>query len=237
VKAGSSLPRPDRRAARFDLAGSRAVPGWEETSTALHQQRLDAVMAQLLGHGVESVIDLGCGAGALLERLVAAAAVRRIVGVDASARALAVAEQRLAAGAGSPDGRLALRHASLTDVAPEFEGFDAVVMVETIEHIEPEHLGRVERTVFTRLRPRLAIITTPNREYNPLLGVADGRLRHPDHRFEWDRPRFEQWAAGIGNRNDYGVEFEGIGPGNAWFGSATQMAIFQRRTPTRHAVD
>jgi small RNA 2'-O-methyltransferase len=212
------------------------VPGWEETSTALHQQRLDAVMAQLLGHGVASVIDLGCGAGALLERLVAAAAVRHIVGVDASARALAVAEQRLACAAGSLDGRLTLRHASLTDVGPELAGFDAVVLVETIEHIEPEYLGRVERTVFTRLRPQLAIITTPNRDYNPLLGIADGELRHRDHRFEWGRRRFEQWAAGVGSRNDYGVVFEGIGPANTWFGSATQMAIFKRRTPLLRAV-
>jgi small RNA 2'-O-methyltransferase len=184
-------------------------------------------MAHLLRSGAETVVDLGCGAGALLRRLLAEPHIRRILGVDSSARALAVAERLLGSDAdAASDRRLTLRHASVTDVRNDGERFDAAVLVETIEHLDPAHLGRLEQCVFARLRPRLVIITTPNRDYNPLHGLGADELRHPDHRFEWCRRRFESWAAGVAGRNGYTVVFEGVGPANAWYGSSTQMAIF-----------
>jgi hypothetical protein len=99
-------------------------------------------------------------------------------------------------------------------------------MVETIEHLDPAHLCRLERSLFACLRPCLAVITTPNREYNTLLGLRPDEFRHPDHRFEWERRRFEDWSRGVARRNGYSVEFDGVGPANAWFGSSTQMAVF-----------
>lgn len=187
-------------------------------------------MDHLRTGGVETVLDLGCGSGALLERLLAEPRLRRIVGVDRSPQALLTAAQRLASDDGAVDPRLTLRQGSATAVDEDLVGFDAAVLVETLEHLEPEHLSRLERSVFTRLRPGLVLITTPNREYNALYGLAPGELRHPHHRFEWDRPRFERWAAGAARRNDYSVEFEGIGPAHAWLGSSTQMAVFRRRS-------
>lgn len=183
-------------------------------------------MQQLLAHEARSVADLGCGAGALLRRLVDVPQITRIVGVDSSPQALHVAREQLTPADGTMDSRLTLTHGSVTDVPADAAGCDAVVLVETIEHIEPARLGTLEHCVFTRLRPRIVIITTPNREYNTLHGLADGQMRHADHRFEWDRRKFERWAAAVAGRNGYDVAFEGIGPANAWFGSSTQMAVF-----------
>ena len=45
-------------------------------------------------------------------------------------------------------------------------------MVETIEHIPPGQLSRVEQAVFGTLAPATLIVTTPNVEYNPLYGLA-----------------------------------------------------------------
>lgn len=205
------------------------VLGWETTSTPLHEERLDAVMRHLLIDGVESVLDLGCGAGALLERLLSEPRLRRIVGVDRSNLALLAAEQRLRCEDGTRDERLSLRQGSVTSVGEDLAGLDAAALVETIEHLDPGHLSRLERGLFTRLRPGRVVITTPNRAYNVLYGLEPDELRHPHHRFEWDRPRFERWAAGVARRNDYGVAFEGIGPVDAWFGGSTQMAVFLRR--------
>jgi small RNA 2'-O-methyltransferase len=207
---------------------SRQVLGWQESPTPLHEDRLDAVMNHLRS-GVETVLDLGCGSGALLERLVREPGLRRIVGVDSSALALAAAKRRLAAADGSRDDRLSLRHGSVTAVDQDLAGFDAAVLVETMEHLEPGHLSVLERAVFERLKPGRVVITTPNREYNELYGLARGELRHPHHRFEWDRSRFEGWAAGVGRRNGYGVAFEGVGPAHAWLGSPTQLAVFRRQ--------
>jgi small RNA 2'-O-methyltransferase len=202
------------------------VRGWEETSSPLHEERLDAVMAQLLAGGAESVVDLGCGSGSLLKRLAAEPQIRRIAGVDSSAQALDVAQRQLADGAAAD--RITLWHGYVTDLDADLGSFDAAVLVETIEHLDPAELAAVERGVFARLRPRIIIVTTPNCECNALLGVPAGRFRHADHRFEWDRRSFELWAVGVARRHGYGVVLHCVGPASARFGSATQMAVWQR---------
>lgn len=206
------------------------VLGWEETSTPFHEERLDAVLEQLLTGGAETVLDLGCGSGALLERLVREPGLRRIVGVDPSRLALAAAEERLVAADGTRDERLSLRQGSVTALDEDLAGFDAAALVETIEHLEPARLSAMERALFARLAPGRVVMTTPNREYNTVYGLAAGEHRHPHHRFEWDRPKFERWATGVADRNGYGVAFQGIGPAHALYGSSTQMAVFERRS-------
>ena len=69
-----------------------------------------------------------------------------------------------------------------------FAGFDAAVLMEVVEHVDPPRLEALERVVFGAAKPGAVIVTTPNSEYNVLYEGLDG-LRHPDHRFEWDRAR------------------------------------------------
>lgn len=212
---------------------SSGVRGWGLGSTRLHDQRLDAVADRLLDVDTESVLDLGCGSGALLERLLLEPRLRRILGVDSSSLALAAAEARLTMGDGSRDERLSLRQGSVTEIRSDLGGFGAVALVETFEHVRPSHLSRLERGIFIHLRPARVVITTPNREYNPVYGLEPDEYRHPHHRFEWDRAKFQRWASGAAGRNGYEVAFEGIGPAHAWFGSPTQMAVFRRGAPAR----
>ena len=63
-------------------------------------------------------------------------------------------------------------------------GYDAGVAMEVIEHIDPPRLEAFEDAVFWHAKPKTVIITTPNREYNPVFGMPEGRMRHRDHRFE-----------------------------------------------------
>jgi small RNA 2'-O-methyltransferase len=212
----SSGSEERRRRTREQLSG--------ETSR-LHEERLDAVVRHLRKNGCRSVVDLGCGGGALLERLLAEPTITRLVGIDLSLESLAAAEQRLRGQTGSGD-RLSLRHGSVTEPHPDLTGFDAATLVETIEHLPPAHLSRLEHAVFVGMQPRVVVLTTPNREYNELLGTPAGALRHPDHKFEWDRARFRSWATGVARRTGYRVVFEAIGAGNAWLGSPTQLARF-----------
>lgn len=211
------------------MRANRDALGWAEATTSLHEARLDAVVDRLLSDDAESVLDLGCGSGALLERLVLEPALRWIVGVDRSPLALAAAEARLTLSGGARDGRLSLRLGSVTELHGDLAGVDAVALVETLEHLPSAHLSRLERAVFTGLGPGRVVITTPNREYNALYGMEPGEYRHPHHRFEWDRPKFERWASGAAGRNGYAVAFEGVGPAHGWFGSPTQMAVFRRQ--------
>jgi small RNA 2'-O-methyltransferase len=201
---------------------------WQpEHITYLHEERLDTVIRTLLASHSESVLDLGCGPGQLLVRLAAEKQFCKIVGIDQSQAALAEARALLSLPQNAHDeNRLSLYHASFTSSFEDMAEFDAAVMVETIEHVAPRLLSAVEQAVFEGLRPKTVIITTPNREYNVLHGLADGVFRHPEHRFEWTRAKFRSWAEGVARRNGYRVEFEDIGERDLRHGSSTQMAIF-----------
>ncbi|HSJ23950.1 MAG TPA: class I SAM-dependent methyltransferase [Longimicrobiales bacterium] len=198
------------------------------TSSALHEERLEAVAEQLSAGPTDLLVDLGCGSGALMERLLLERGVGHVLGVDNSPVALVEARERL----DTPQnrGRWTLREGNITGAQPDLPGVDAVALIETIEHLNPSHLSRLERAVFS-LHPTLIAITTPNREYNPVYGLRSGEYRHPDHMFEWDRRRFEGWATGVGTRNGYTVHFEGIGPTHAWYGAPTQLAVLRKQLP------
>ncbi|OIP15770.1 MAG: methyltransferase type 12 [Comamonadaceae bacterium CG_4_10_14_3_um_filter_60_42] len=201
-------------------------------STLLHIERLDAVLRALQDSGAASVLDLGCGPGELLLRLREHPQFVRLLGIDIDQRALADARAALGLDWLHPDPRLSVRLGSFEEVDSELTGFDAAVMLETIEHIPPGHLPRVEQAVFAGMNPGLVLVTTPNQEYNLLHGMAAGRKRHPGHHFEWTRDQFQHWAHGVAGRHGYNVSFSNLGPPDLARGSSTQMAIFNSLTPT-----
>lgn len=205
------------------LAGlSTALPG----TSPLHEERLDSVYHQIRATGARRVLDLGCGSGSLLMRLLNDPQFEQIVGLEASGAGLAVARTMFSQSLAS--GRLALVVGSYADSQPALTGFDVAAMVETIEHVKPNDLSRVEQSVFGQMRPNCLIMTTPNREYNALLGLAPGEFREEDHKFEWDRQKFMQWARGVAQRNGYSVSFAGIGESDLELGAPTQAATFLR---------
>jgi 3' terminal RNA ribose 2'-O-methyltransferase Hen1 len=194
----------------------------------LHELRLDTVLRELLHSGARSVLDLGCGGGELLLRLAREAQFCRIVGMDISAEALRDARSLLQAEPAAGARRVELVEASFAVADARFAGFDAVALVETIEHVDAHRLSAVERAVFGSYRPATVVITTPNSEYNPIHGMPAGSFRHPDHRFEWPRAKFRDWVRGVAGRNGYRAAFGDIGGPDPDFGSPTQMAVLSR---------
>jgi hypothetical protein len=88
-------------------------------------------------------------------------------------------------------------------------------------------LSAFERVLFEFARPRTVVLTTPNREYNVLWETLPaGRFRHPDHRFEWTRQEFRDWASAIAERFGYAVSFLPVGPEDERVGPPTQMGVF-----------
>lgn len=196
-------------------------------TTWLHEQRLQAAHDVVRDSGSSTVLDLGCGDGDLLTRLMAEPQIERIVGVDLCRRSLGRLRARLEALEGGGTAQVDLIQGSMTDGGEALTGFDCATLVEAIEHIDPERLSVVERAVFVKMRPATVVITTPNAEYNPLLGVPSHRFRHPEHRFEWDRTKFERWARGVATRNGYAVSCHDIGGCHPALGGASQMAVFR----------
>ncbi|MDF1628534.1 MAG: methyltransferase domain-containing protein [Alcanivoracaceae bacterium] len=194
--------------------------------TGLHEERLDKVCSTLKASGARRVLDLGCGAGALLYRLLAEPQFERVVGLEQSLLRLGEARQMLAGHLNGDRPRLQLLAGSYTEPNDLLTGFDAAAMVETIEHVPPAMLSLVEDIVFGQYRPQVLFMTTPNREYNPLFNMAPNEMREPDHKFEWDRMKFRRWAKGVADRQGYEVVFGGIGEYHPEAGQPTQTALF-----------
>lgn len=188
----------------------------------LHRARLAAVIGALRARNVRSVLDLGCGDGALLLELAELGGFARLAGVELDPARLAAARTR-------PElAGVAFLLGSMTDARLLPAGFDAAVMVETVEHLPPDRLGALERAVFAAARPAAVIVTTPNADFNALLGVPAHRRRRPDHAFEWGRARFRDWAQGVAARQGYAVAFSDIPALHGDLGGPTQMAVFDR---------
>ncbi len=202
-----------------------------EEPIRLHDLRLDTVTAKLRDLGVRRVVDLGCGSGKLLKRLMAERQFSEILGVDVSSGSLEVAERRLRIET-LPErqkARIKLLQGALTYRDRRIEDYEAAALVEVIEHLEPERLEALERVIFDCAKFETVIITTPNREYNDLFeGMAPGQLRHADHRFEWTRGEFNAWASSVAEKYAYQVQISGIGEEVENFGAPSQMAVFER---------
>lgn len=197
-------------------------------TSALHEVRLDHVVSLLVASGARSILDLGCGSGALLQRCLESGHFDRLVGLESSGVSLRNARERLAYWLEQPELGLHLLRGSFQDPNAACTGFDAAAMVEVIEHVPPRDLSTVERAVFEHFRPSLLIMTTPNSDYNPLFDLAPGEFRDPDHQFEWGLSRFRQWANGVARRNGYRVRFGGIGESDPDLGPPSQLARLER---------
>ncbi|MEM9556947.1 MAG: 3' terminal RNA ribose 2'-O-methyltransferase Hen1 [Acidobacteriota bacterium] len=202
-----------------------------EQPLKLNEIRLRAVVDALLQAGAKRVLDLGCGEGKLIRLLLRDKSFEEIVGLDVSHRALEIAQKRLHWDR-MPERqrrRIRLLHGSLTYRDRRLEGYDGAALVEVIEHLEAGRLRALERTVFEFARPATVIVTTPNREYNAKFEtLASGRMRHPDHRFEWNREEFTRWANDVAESYGYSVRFVPIGPEDGELGPPTQMGVFRR---------
>jgi 3' terminal RNA ribose 2'-O-methyltransferase Hen1 len=194
-------------------------------------QRREAILAVLHERGARRVGDLGCGAGALTRDLLREAGIDHVVATDVSARALQLAARHLNLER-MPDKqreRLTIFQSSLTYRDDRLAGLDAAVLMEVIEHLDPDRIPALERVVFGAAAPGTVVVTTPNAEYNAhFAGLEPGAVRHPDHRFEWTRAQFRAWAGRVADGYGYRARFLPVGPEDPGDGPPTQLAVFEK---------
>jgi 3' terminal RNA ribose 2'-O-methyltransferase Hen1 len=152
-----------------------------------------------------------------------------IAGVDVSHVALERAKEklRLDRAGDSLRERIQLFQGSLTYKNSRFAGYDAACVIEVIEHLDVPRLTAFERVLFEFAKPPLVVLTTPNKEYNVnYVALHEDDLRHGDHRFEWTREQFRNWANRIAEKFGYTVQFSEIGDVDETHGAPTQMGVF-----------
>ncbi|KAJ2796233.1 hypothetical protein H4S07_006281, partial [Coemansia furcata] len=193
---------------------------------AMWEQRRICITRALYEHRVGRVLEVGCGDGNILSFLVAPASddehpITHLYGIDISAAALDQARERLeptdqdTRDLRVDELRIELFHGSAMAPAAPIT-IDAVICSEVIEHVQETEVPALTHAVLGVYRPRLAVFTTPNAEFNanfPALcyGTPDARFRDADHKFEWTRAEFTLWAQSAAEYYGYKVEMRGIG--------------------------
>ena len=128
--------------------------------------------------GATSVLDMGCGEGKLLRRLMKEPQFKRITGVDVASKSLEMAADNLHLNR-LPEyqrQRISLLQGSVTYRATAASRASMpAAMVEVIEHLEPYRLEALAQTMFGHIRPTTVVLTTPNVEYNVRYGMAEGK--------------------------------------------------------------
>ncbi|OKL40000.1 3' terminal RNA ribose 2'-O-methyltransferase Hen1 [Pontibacter flavimaris] len=216
------------------LAGEEALPVSEYRSLlqeSLHQQRLLRAFERLKESRAQRVLDLGCGSGKLLQLLLREGQFLKITGMDVSFSELQLAKENLHLDEASPAlrERLSLFQGSVTYLDERLKGYDAVAMVEVIEHLDEERLPAMERVVFGYAAPDTVVLSTPNTEYNVRYEKLDAEaFRHEDHRFEWTREEFSNWCDHICRSFGYEVTIEPVGQEEPAIGAPSQLAVFKK---------
>jgi 3' terminal RNA ribose 2'-O-methyltransferase Hen1 len=201
-----------------------------EKEEPLAAQRRAAILAVLREAGARRIGDFGCGAGALTRELLTEPGVQKVIAVDVSARALQLAGRRLRLDRMPQAERLDMFQSSLIYRDERLAGLDAAVLMEVIEHVDPERLPALERAVFGFAAPGTVVVTTPNVEYNIHYdNLAPGAMRHRDHRFEWTRAEFRGWAGPVAAAYGYQVRFLPVGSDHQETGPPTQLAVFTKQ--------
>jgi 3' terminal RNA ribose 2'-O-methyltransferase Hen1 len=201
--------------------------------------RHDAVLAVVREVRPASIVDLGCGPGALLGSLLELQGVSQVIGTEVSDSSLTKAARRLHVDTMTErqSSRLTLLLSSLQYEDPRLADLDLAILMEVVEHIDADRLPAVVGNVFGAMRPRHVVVTTPNSEHNVRYpALAAGGFRHPDHRFEWTRSEFAAWARLVGESYGYDVDLRSVGVDDPEVGPPTQLAVFALRVPSEQVA-
>ena len=203
----------------------------EDKEPNLHQKRLLRAFQLIKNSDAKSVLDVGCGEGKLLKLLLKDSQFQKIGGTDVAFSELQKANEKLYLDTASPyiKEKITLFQGSVTYQDERFLGYDAIALVEVIEHIDEERLEVFEQNIFGYSRPRTVVLSTPNSEYNVLFEklYAD-EFRHDDHRFEWSREEFKDWCQKISDSYGYTFEIFPVGEEIENVGAPSQIVLFKK---------
>lgn len=185
----------------------------------LHEERIFAICNILNKYNVESVLDCGCGNGRLLKKLLSMSNFKKLAGVDYSQKRLKIAKKN------TQNSTVKLYYQSFFDVNVDFFQYEAFVASEIIEHLSSEELNMFFEKILKRIKPKLLIITTPNKSYNMNYEILYNGLRHKSHVFEFDEQELNDYLIILRKSYPYYIIEKGYCDSN----HASHLIIFERK--------
>lgn len=160
--------------------------------------RMNVLLERLRKRGARRVLDIGCGAGE--PALFLAENGFEVVGLDINARSIAEANKRARKRRGKKSINIRFECGSLDTLdALELGKFDAVVMMELIEHLHPRDVPFYLSSAEDLLNPGGAVFfTTPGMAVGDIPGLWDEFPR--DHVQEFSRQDLERLILASGSR-------------------------------------
>lgn len=144
-------------------------------------QRMDFIAEHV--HKYLPVLDMGCGEGRLMRVLEKRLNfVESYTGIDIDERALD------RAGKSAERVSFPAEVKSSTD-ENDVAGAKTIVCTEVLEHM-PQDQARIFLNRLLGMSARRIVLTVPNRDFNPLLGMEEGTMRHDDHDWEPSKAEF-----------------------------------------------
>lgn len=204
-----------------------------EAQLGLDKAREDALLWLIGEIKPERVLDLGCGQGHLIWRLLAEGTLTRVTGMDVSSKTLQQAGKNIprwgltpeqASGVGLVSGNVVFQDERL-------KAYDTIVMQELMCLLNPYNLQAMTRNVFGFAQPKHVLITLPNADFNSQLsGLAPGEKRYAGHVFEWGADRIQQWADQIAQLHGYALDRIPIGSPHPALGPPSFLLYFHLPT-------
>ncbi|XP_010439550.1 PREDICTED: small RNA 2'-O-methyltransferase-like [Camelina sativa] len=211
----------------------------------LSKQRVEYALKHIRESSASTLVDFGCGSGSLLDSLLDyPTSLQTIIGVDISPKGLARAAKMLHIKLNKEDYNVksaTLYDGSILEFDSRLYDVDIGTCLEVIEHMEEDQACQFGEKVLSLFRPKLLIVSTPNFEFNTILQRSTPetqedktesqlpKFRNHDHKFEWTREQFNNWASKLAKVHNYSVEFSGVGgSGEVEPGFASQIAVFRR---------
>lgn len=206
---------------------------------------VDVLQCQRLRGSIKKIVDFGCGEVSFFSYIKHLEGVEEYIGVDIDEETLKSNYSKVIpltadylAKRCTPF-KVTILKGSVVDPDIRLENTDTVIAIELIEHMYPPELNELPYNIFGIINPQVAVFTTPNSDFNILFDRFEG-FRHPDHKFEWSRSQFEDWANNLTVQYpDYKVVFHGIGKGPQGtenLGCCSQMAVFLRTAEKRYSL-
>lgn len=209
-----------------ELPALHTTGSFPELAVKNHQLRMKAVIEILRLQGIKSLIDLGCGDGALAREIAdCGLELDNYLGLDPwKSRVESAKEDEVLRGKG-----FQFTEGSMTDIQSSvpkplyFRDHGAIILLETIEHVQIEEVPLVQEGVFGYVSPDLVVVTTPDATNR----LNEDQLKARGHNFEWDIAELQQWSEDtVSQFPDYSFEITQLGGPS--FVRNTQIATFSK---------